>query len=142
MILILLVEVCQSLAKNNCIISNAYKLLATHWATLKCSLASVLISLLTQGLELTYKLGAKCQLDHWIQLSLEAMICLLSLNDSNKLFSSITIQKSFKTLTPRWKPVLEVDVITYGFISAFLSVSLYEEYWENPWNRFLLALLT
>ena len=86
MILILLVEVCQSLAKNNCIISNAYKLLATHWATLKCSLASVLISLLTQGLELTYKLGAKCQLDHWIQLSLEAFKLSLDLFAKSQWF--------------------------------------------------------
>ena len=36
-----------------------------------------------------------------------------------------------KTLTLYWKPELEVNVINYGFISAFLSAGLHEEYWEN-----------
>ena len=47
------------------------------------------------------------------------------------MFSSIAREKVSKTLTPHWKPVLEVEAIHYGFISAFLSAGLHEEYWEN-----------
>ena len=47
------------------------------------------------------------------------------------MFSSIAIEKVSKTLTPHWKPVLEVEVIHSGFISAYLSAGLHEEYWEN-----------
>ena len=46
-------------------------------------------------------------------------------------------KKVSKTLTLNWKPVLEVDVINYGFISNFLSAGLHEEYWENL--KYLLA---
>ena len=48
------------------------------------------------------------------------------------MFSSIAREKVSKTLTPNWKPVLEVEAIHYGFISALnLSAGLHEEYWEN-----------
>ena len=57
------------------------------------------------------------------------------------MFSSIAREKVLKTLTPNWKPVLEVEAIHYGFISAFLSAGLHEELTEKTLNRYLLALL-
>ena len=50
---------------------------------------------------------------------------------NNVLFNCNT-KKNPKTLTLHWKPVLEVNVKNYGFISAFLNAGLHEEYWENP----------
>ena len=50
---------------------------------------------------------------------------------NNVLFNCNTKTVS-KTLTLHWKPVLEVNGKNYGFISAFLTAGLHEEYWENP----------
>ena len=62
-------------------------------------LGLVFISLLAQGLEITFFLTwAPSVINNWIQPLFEAMIWLLSLNDSIKMLSLIAIQKSFKDL--------------------------------------------
>ena len=113
------------------------------WATLKCSLASVFISLLTQGLEITFFvflfMGTKCHKQSDSVTIWSNDLVTIGLNDSIKMLSSIAMWKSFKYLDN----LLKTSVASW-FNKLWIHFCIPECWfaWRILINRYLIAWLT